>query len=92
MSVMYEMGNCVDDCIAHHSKELYIENNERYHQRIHGNRPWKCWRRPDTDERRRKAKRRKIFEKEFLECRMTVERNISDSEKVKRYKRATAAL
>lgn len=72
-------------CIAHHSKELYIEREEKRFQvsRI-GN----------TDTPERKKKRRKKFEQDFLrgvECdRKYMSKTTSDKDIVENYKKVTA--
>lgn len=84
------MGNCsvlVNNCIAHHNKELYIENKEKRFQRSHL---------PSNDTPEKKNKRRTQFEQDFLQYqheRMEeLETNISDTEKIENYKKFTNTL
>lgn len=82
------MGNCsvlVNNCIAHHSKELYIENEEKRFQRAFPG---------YKDTLETKNKRRQKFEQEFLEYQMhkEMETKMSDTEKIENYKRFTAAM
>jgi len=84
------MGNClecINTCITHHSKELYIENQEKYFQRnFIGYK--------DTVEL--KAKRRKKFEQEFLESlekhRKFMGKKISDKDIIENYKSFTSEI
>jgi len=74
-------------CIEHHSKELYIENQEKCFQRT---------RLGFTDTAERKKKRRKNFEQDFLkgvaDQRKYMGRNTSDQDIVQNYKNFTAEM
>ena len=84
------MGICwglANKCITHHSKELYIENEERHFQRA-------CPGYKDTIEK--KEKRRKKSEQEFLESlekhRIWMGKNISDNDIIENYKKFTIEM
>ena len=74
-------------CIEHHSKELYVENEEKRYQRTRIG----C-----TDTLERKRERRRKFEQDFLEGveaeRKVMSRNSSDEDIVDRYKGITANM
>tara|TARA_B110000977_G_scaffold86541_1_gene115304 strand:- start:249 stop:512 length:264 start_codon:yes stop_codon:yes gene_type:complete len=79
---------CTNSCITHHSKELYIENQEKYFQRTFTG--YK-----DTVEL--KAKRRKKFEQEFLESlekhrKWMGKKKISDKDIIENYKSFTSEI
>jgi len=74
-------------CVEHHSKELYVENEEKYFQRTRIG----C-----TDTPERKKERRRKSEQDFLEVveaeRKYMRRNSSDEDIVERYKRVTVNM
>ena len=74
-------------CIEHHSKELYVENEEKRFQMTRIG----C-----TDTPERKQKRRRKFEQDFLKGveaeRKYMKRNLSDEDIVKQYKSVTSNI
>ena len=77
-----------DTCVTHHSKQLYIENEERRFQRA-------CPGYNDTSEMRKKRRNKseQQFDKDDMARRKFVEgKNISDSNIIKNYKKVTAGM
>ena len=73
-------------CITHHSKELYIENEEKRFQRSFPG---------YKDTRETKNKRRKKSEQEFLEYleyQKKTNQKLSDSDKIEKYKSFTETM
>ena len=74
-------------CITHHSKELYIENEEKRFQRNYPG---------YKDTRENKNKRRKKYEQEFLKYdsdrRKNMRKNISDKDIIQNYKNFTVEM
>ena len=81
------MSSKIHACITHHSKELYIENEEKRFQRNYPG---------YKDTRENKNKRRKKSEQEFLEYdddrRQQMRTNISDTDIIQNYKNVTAEM
>ena len=76
-----------DACVTHHSRQLYVENEERRFRRA-------CPGYNDTSEMKNKRtkKSEQQFDKDDMARRKFVKGNISDADIIENYKKKTAAM
>ena len=77
-----------DACVTHHSRQLYVENEERRFRRA-------CPGYNDTSEmkKKRRNKSEQQFDKDDMARRKFVKgKNISDANIIKNYKKVTAGI